>query len=64
MGKYVLTFLKLLPGLLFLAGLGLYIFRVPLMDSLLIGQLTRLGVPVNSVTVKEVSLHQLELRKL
>ncbi len=64
MGKYVLTFLKLLPGLLFLAGLGLYIFRVPLMDSLLIGQLTRLGVPMNSVTVKEVSLNELELRKL
>jgi len=64
MGKYVLTFLKLLPGLLFLAGLGLYIFRIPLMDSLLIGQLTQLGVPMNSVTVKEVSLNELELRKL
>jgi hypothetical protein len=64
MGKYVSTFLKLLAGLLFLAGLGLYIFRVPFVDSLLIGQLTRLGVPVNSVTVKEVSLHELELGKL
>lgn len=64
MGKYVLTFLKLLAGLLFLAGLGLYLFRVPLMDSLLIGQLTRLGVPMNSVTVKEVSLNELELRNL
>jgi len=64
MGKYLLTFLKLLSGLLFLAGLGLYLFRVPLMDSLLIGQLTRLGVPMNSVTVKEVSLNELELGKL
>ena len=64
MGKYVPTFLKLLPGLLFLAGLGLYLFRVPLMESLLIGQLTRLGFPMNSATVKEVSLNELELRKL
>ncbi len=64
MGKYFLTLLKLLPGLLFLGGLGLYIFRVPLMDSLLIGQLTRLGVPLSSLTVKEVSLNELELGKL
>ncbi len=64
MGKYLPTFLKLLTGLLFLAGLGLYLFRVPLIDSLLIGQLTRLGVPVNSLTVKEVLLNELELRKL
>ena len=64
MGKYALTFLKLLPGLLFLAVLGLYIFRIPLMDSLLIGQLTRLGMPMNSVTVKDVSLNELELGKL
>jgi hypothetical protein len=64
MGRYVLTFLKLLAGLLFLAGLGLYVFRVPLMDSLLIAQLARLGVPVNSITVKEVSLNELEIRKL
>ena len=64
MGKYAPTFLKLLAGLLFLAGLCLYLFRVSLMDSLLIGQLTRLGVPMNSVTVKELSLNELELRKL
>ena len=64
MGKYAPTFLKLLAGLLFLAGLGIYLFRIPLMDSLLIGQLTRLGVPINSLTVKEVSLNELELRKL
>ena len=64
MGKYLLTFLKLLSGLLFLAGFGLYLFRVPLMDSLLIGQLTRLGVPMNSVTVKALSLNELELHKL
>ena len=64
MGKYVLTLLKLLLGLLFLGGLGLYIFRVPLMDSLLVGQLTRFGVPSGSVTVEEVSLNELELRKL
>ena len=64
MGKYAPTFLKLLAGMLFLAGLGLYLFRVSLMDSLLIDQLTRLGVPMNSVTVKEVSLNELELRKL
>jgi len=49
---------------LLLAGLGLYLFRVPLIDSLLIGQLTRLGVPVNSLTVAEVSPNELELRKL
>ena len=64
MGKYVLTLLKLLLGLLFLGGLGLYIFRVPLMDSLLVGQLTRFGVPSGSVTVEEVSLNELELSKL
>ena len=34
------------------------------MDSLLIGQLTRLGVPMNSVTVKALSLNELELHKL
>jgi hypothetical protein len=64
MVKYLPTFLKLLTGLLFLVGLGLYLFRVPLMDSLLISQLTRLGVPMNSLTVKEVSLNELELGKL
>ena len=64
MGKYVLTLLKLLLGLLFLGGLGLYIFRLPLMDSLLVGQLTRFGVPSGSVTVEEVSLNELELSKL
>jgi len=46
------------------AGLGLYLFRVPLIDSLLIGQLTRLGVLVNSLTVEEVSLNELVLGKL
>ena len=64
MSKYVPTFLKLLSGLLLLAGLGLYLFRIPLVDSLLTAQLTRLGVPMNSVTVNEVSLDKLELRKL
>ena len=64
MGKYVPTFLKLLSGLLLLAGFGLYLFRVPLTDSLLIGQLTRLGVPMNSLMVEEVSLNELELRQL
>src|SRR5210317_766204 len=64
MGKHIPTFLKLLTGLLLLAGFGLYLFRVTLVDSLLIGQLTRLGIPVNSVTVKEVSLNELEIGKL
>jgi len=64
MSKYLPSWLKLLSGLLLLAGLGLYLFRVPLVDSLLMGQLTRLGVPVNSLTVAEVSLNELELRKL
>ncbi len=64
MVKYLPTFLKLMTGLLFLAGFSLYLFRVPLMDSLLIGQLTRLGVPMNSLIVKEVSLNELELREL
>ena len=64
MGKHIPTFLKLLTGLLLLAGFGLYLFRVTLVDSLLLGQLTRLGIPVNSVTVKEVSLNELEIGKL
>jgi hypothetical protein len=64
MGKYLPTLLKLLPGMIFLAGLGLYLFRVPLVEGLLAGELSRLGVPVNSITVREVSLHELELRKL
>jgi hypothetical protein len=64
MGKYVPTFLKLLSGLLLLGGLGLYLFRVPLMNSLLIGQLARFGVPIISLTVEEVSLDELALGKL
>jgi len=64
MGKYLPTLLKLLAGLLLLAALGLYLFRVALIDGLLIGQLSRLGVPVNSLTVEDVSLNELELREL
>jgi len=64
MGKHIPTFLKLLTGLLLLAGFGLYFFRATLIDSLLIAQLTRLGIPVNSITVKAVSLNELEIGNL
>lgn len=64
MGKHLSIFLKVLVGLLFLAGIGLYLFRLPILDTLIVGQLTRLGVPVQSFKVEEVSLNALELGRL
>ena len=63
MGKHLSTFLKALVGLLFLAGLCLYLFRQPILDSLLDRQLSQLGVP-HSLSVEQVSLNGLVLRDL
>ncbi|HID45907.1 MAG TPA: hypothetical protein EYP34_09145, partial [Chromatiaceae bacterium] len=63
MSKHLSTFLKALVGLLFLAGLGLYLFRQPILDALIDNQLTQLGVP-HSLTVEQVSLNGLVLRNL
>lgn len=61
MGKHLPTLLKALVGLLFLAGLCLYLFRQPILNELLDSQLTQVGVPY-SLTVEQVSLNELVLR--
>lgn len=64
MGKRLSIILLTLSGLVILAGLSLYIYRLPLSETLISQQLRRQGIPVRSLIVADVSLKTITLRNL
>ena len=64
MGKRLNSWLLALAGLVIIAGIGLYIFRHSLLETLINDQLRKQGIPVQSISVRDASLNSLLLRDL
>ncbi len=58
------TWLLTLVGFIFISGIGLYIFRIPLLTAILNHQLDKQGIPAHSLSVASVSFNHLLLRNL
>lgn len=64
MSKRLNTLLLALTGLVVIAGMGLYVFRHSLLETLIHDQLRKQGIPVQSISVLDVSLNTLLLHNL
>ncbi|MEK7791753.1 MAG: YdbH domain-containing protein [Pseudomonadota bacterium] len=64
MSKHPNTRLLILISFIIVAGAGLYIFRNPLLETFIHNQLRKQGIPVQSISVVDVSLNTLHLRDL
>ena len=58
------TWLLVLAGLLIAAGISLYIFRYSLLETLINDQLHKQGIPLQSLSVLDISLNTLRLQDL
>ncbi|WP_176754368.1 YdbH domain-containing protein [Nitrosomonas sp. Nm132] len=63
-GKHLAIWLLTLASLAIITGIGLYIFRVPLIASLISYQLREQNIPMPSLSVVDISLNSLLLRDL
>lgn len=64
MGKFLKTGLLILTGLIVFTGAGLYLFRHPLLETLLSNQLSKQGLPLQSISGLDVSFNTFRLSGL
>lgn len=64
MRKGLNIWLTALAGLVIIVGIGLYVFRNPLLETFIHNQLRIQGIPVQSISVVDVSLNMLHLQDL
>ncbi|MDP1775674.1 MAG: hypothetical protein Q8K94_03550, partial [Moraxellaceae bacterium] len=62
--KRLNTWLPTLIGFVIIVGIGLYAFRNPLLEALIHNQLRKHGVPIQSISVVDVSFNTLHLQDL
>jgi hypothetical protein len=64
MGKFLKTGLLILTGFIVFTGAGLYLFRHPLLETLLSDQLSKQGLPLQSISGLDVSFNTFHLNGL
>ncbi|SFE69293.1 YdbH domain-containing protein [Nitrosomonas sp. Nm166] len=64
MSKHLKTWLLILTSLIIIVGAGLYLFRHSLLEALISDQLRKQNIPLQSVSVLDVSLNALRLQGL
>lgn len=64
MGKLLKTGLLILTGLIIFTAAGLYLFRNPLLETLLSNQLSKQGLPLQSISGLDVSFNTFRLSGL
>lgn len=64
MSKNSKTRLLVLLSFIIAVGTGLYVFRNPLLETLMYNQLRKQGIPIQSISVVDVSLNTLHLQDL
>lgn len=64
MGKLLKTGLLILTGLIIFTGAGLYLFRHPLLETLISNQLSKQGLPLQSISGLDISFNTFRLSGL